>query len=188
VAGSTRPGEEQILLSHFNTITQDQDTCVFIIAPRHLDRISEVEKIVSEHNIDFTRRSRVDTSTIIHSGIILLDTMGELSQIYSFADVAFVGGSLVPLGGHNPLEPAMWGVPVLFGPHRENVRHITDLLIQEGGGIEIRGSEDFTATVLQLLQNPTEREKRGSAAQRIVEANSGVSTRTAQLLREHGIV
>ncbi|UCE18910.1 MAG: 3-deoxy-D-manno-octulosonic acid transferase [Gemmatimonadota bacterium] len=188
VAGSTRPGEEEVLLSSFSTIKEDQDECVFILAPRHMDRISEVEHILLEHHLEFVKRSSLKTSTRVTSGIILLDTMGELSQIYSLADVAFVGGSLVPLGGHNPLEPAMWGVPVLFGPHRQNIRHITDLLIHEGGGLEIKSRDEFTTTVLQLLKNPDERKKRGEAAHRVVEAHSGVSSRTVRLLREHGIV
>ena len=188
VAGSTRPGEEEILLSHFHKIKERQRDSVFIMAPRHLDRMGEVEGIVSEHNLNFVKRSDVDASTPIHSGILLLDTMGELSRIYSLADVAFVGGSLVPLGGHNPLEPAMWGVPVLFGPHRHNVRRITDLLIREGGGIEVTNGDDFAEIALRLLQNPDERKRMGEAALKVVEANSGVSSRTVKLLRERGIL
>ena len=188
VAGSTRPGEEQILLSSFDKMKARQGYLVLFIAPRHLDRIGEVEHILSEHKLTFTRRSDIDKGTSLTSGIILLDTMGELSQIYSFADVAFVGGSLVPCGGHNPLEPAMWGVPVLFGPHRDNVRQITNLLIEQKGGIEIQSGDELAATVIRLLEDADERKMRGKAALKVVEANSGVSTQTAWLLHERGLL
>ena len=188
VAGSTRPGEEEILLSSFHKIKEVVGECVLILVPRHVDRINEIEGILAAHQFDFTVRSRIGTPKPFSGDVILVDTMGELSHLYSLGDVAFVGGSLVPLGGHNPLEPAMWGVPVLFGPHRDNIRHITELLIEEKGGIEIKNSDEFALTVLQLLQDPDERNMRGQAAQRVVEANAGVSTRTAQLLRERGIL
>lgn len=188
VAGSTRPGEEQIILSSFGTIADSQDDVVLIIAPRHMDRIGEVEQLLFKHNLNFTRRSSIHETTPVHSGIILLNTMGELSQIYSFADIAFVGGSLVPLGGHNPLEPAMWGVPVLFGPHRDNVRQICNLLIEAGGGMEIKNGAEFASTVLRLLQDQNERNMRGEAALKVVEANSGVASRTVQLLQERGVL
>ena len=188
VAGSTRPGEEDIILSSFDRITDSQGDVVLIIAPRHVDRIGEVEQLLIKHRLEFTRRSSIHETAPRHSGVILLDTMGELSQIYSFADIAFVGGSLVPLGGHNPLEPAMWGVPVLFGPHRDNVRQICNLLIEGKGGIEIQDGQEFAAIVLRLLQDEDERKMRGEAALRVVEVNSGVSTRTVQLLHERGVL
>lgn len=188
VAGSTRPGEEEILLPGYTKVREAQGETVFIMAPRHLDRIGEVERILSNRGMEFTSRSRTDNTVSIDSGIILLDTMGELTQVYSFADVAFVGGSLVPCGGHNPLEPAMWGVPVLFGPHRDHVRQLTDLLIQQQGGIEIKNGDDFADTVIRLLKDPDERERRGRSALKVVEDHSGVATRTVQVLRHHGVL
>ena len=188
VAGSTRPGEEAMLISNYTRIHEAEPATVFIIAPRHLDRLSEVEGLLTEQGLPVSRRTRIDGSTAIDSGILLLDTMGELSSIYSFADLAFVGGSLVPLGGHNPLEPAMWGIPVLFGPYRDNVRQLTDWLLQEQGGIEIRDGDDFTETVIRLLRNPDERKRRGTAALKVVQSKAGVSTRTVQLLQEVGIL
>ena len=188
IAGSTRPGEEELLVSGYRTIQKALNDTVFIIAPRHLERIGDVEHILTEHGLDFSRRSDLHPHQALRSGIVLLDTMGELSHLYSCTDIAFVGGSLVPLGGHNPLEPAMWGVPVLFGPYRDNIRQLTDLLITEKASIEIRNGDDFGQIALRLLQDPDRRKRMGEAALKVVEANSGVASRTAQLLRERDIV
>jgi 3-deoxy-D-manno-octulosonic-acid transferase len=189
VAGSTRPGEEKIWLSAFKQIANKMGKVVLILAPRHLDRIAEIESLLTMEGLAYSKRSQIDVAAAGESGgIILLDTMGELLQVYSFADVAFVGGTLASFGGHNPLEPAMWGIPVLFGPHRDNIRDISNLLLQEGGCIEVTDDGDISETVLHLLQHSDERRMRGEAARRVVEANAGVARKTAQLLQERGTV
>lgn len=187
VAGSTRPGEEELLMAGFVRIQEAEPSAVLIIAPRHLDRLSEVEQLLTDGGHRYLKRTQIDDFTSIDSGYLLVDTMGELSDMYALADLAFIGGSLVPLGGHNPLEPAMWGIPVLFGPYRDNVRQQTDWLIQEQGGIEIQDARDFAETVLRLLRDPEEREMRGQAALKVVEEHSGISTRTVRFLRDFNI-
>ncbi len=188
VAGSTRPGEEAIWLAAFPRIAAETDKVILILAPRHLDRIGQIEHLLAEAGLTCRKRSEMDGSSVFDSGIILLDTMGELLQVYSLADVAFVGGTLAPFGGHNLLEPAMWSVPVLFGPYQDNVHDIASLLLQEGGGIEVRDDDDIVRTVLHLLRNPDVRRSQGQAAYRIIEAKAGVSKKTVRLLQERGIL
>jgi 3-deoxy-D-manno-octulosonic-acid transferase len=188
VAGSTRPGEEEMLISAYPRIREAEPKTVLIIAPRHLDRLPEVEQLLQERGLGFARRTAMDGSQNLEAGLLLLDTMGELSSLYSLADIAFVGGSLVPLGGHNPLEPAMWGIPVLFGPYRDNVRQLTDWLLESQGGVEIRDSASLAESAVRLLGDPEERQRRGRAALKVVESKTGASTRTVRFLKSRGVL
>jgi 3-deoxy-D-manno-octulosonic-acid transferase len=188
VAGSTRPGEEAIWLRAFRRIAAEKDPVILILAPRHLDRIGQIENLLAETGLTFRKRSEIDASGILESGILLLDTMGELLQVYSLADVAFVGGTLAPFGGHNLLEPAMWSVPVLFGPYQDHVRDIAALLLQEGAGIEVNDDDDIVRAVSHLLDHPEVRRSKGQAAYRIIEGKAGVSKKTVRLLQERGIL
>jgi 3-deoxy-D-manno-octulosonic-acid transferase len=125
VAGSTRGGEERIIARVFSELKKRYPQLLLVIAPRHLERLNEVQAYIREANLNYVLRSAITESTQADNyDVILLDTMGELTSVYSIANAAFVGGSLVPKGGQNPLEPIGQGVPTCFGPHMENFSEI----------------------------------------------------------------
>ncbi len=192
IAGSTREGEEQLLVPVFKKLSERYHDLVFILAPRHLDRLNQLERILSDFSMPFVRRTRLDQPAPANSGktedspddrrVILLDTMGELSKIYSVADVAFVGGSLVPIGGHNLLEPAIYGVPVLFGPHVSNFKEEAKLLISSGGGIQVQDPDGLFVSLSGLLADDGQRRNLGQKAREAIERKTGVATKTADLI------
>jgi 3-deoxy-D-manno-octulosonic-acid transferase len=192
VGGSLREGEDQILIGVFQRLTQKHKKLVFILAPRHLDRLKHVERILSDSRIGFIRKTQLDLlgaqshpeskASPEDQTVILLDTMGELSKIYSLADLAFVGGSLVPVGGHNVLEPAIHGVPVLFGPYVDHFKEEAKILVQSGGGIQVRDEEELYLTLSDLLSNDDERTTRGQRAKEAIRKRTGVAQRTTDLI------
>ena len=128
---------------------------MLILAPRHPERFDEAEALLRQSGLTYARR------TVLKQGprarefsVILLDTIGELFKTYSMGTVVFIGGSLVPVGGHNVLEPAVFGKPVIFGRHMHNFREIARMLLQKHAGIQVAGLEQFTAQALRLLENP----------------------------------
>lgn len=174
IAASTHEGEDaQILSAHRNILEQLPDA-LLILVPRHPERFDEVAKLCHEKQFLMRRRSRnnyPDASTQVYLG----DTMGELLQLYAAADVAFVAGSLVPTGGHNPLEPAALGLPVLTGPHVFNFAEIVDALQAENAINIIHSSKMLAERVTQLLQQPEERSVLGEAGRQMVTENRGAT-------------
>lgn len=184
VAGCTRKGEEERVLQAFSQVASPQVT--LILAPRHLNRLEEVEKILRKGGFDYIRRSQASQRG--KERVILLDTYGELSSIYALCYAAFIGGSLEPLGGHNPLEPAFFGVPVIFGPSMEGNPEGAEVLLKAGGGIRVGNEEKLAQVWGRLLQNPQEREERGKSALRALEERTGRAERvTQEILREIGV-
>jgi 3-deoxy-D-manno-octulosonic-acid transferase len=183
VGGSIRNGEDEILVRVFKRLKENGENFLLVLAPRHLDRIKKIEKMLFHKKLDFVRRSELDGETPLkNQRIILLDTMGELIWIYAIADVAFVGGSLVPIGGHNLLEPAVYGVPVIFGPYVDHFKTAADLLIQCGGGIKIKNEEELYTKTLDLLKDEDKRKRMGKAAQEAIKKQGGASQKTAHLI------
>ena len=131
VCGSTRQGEEKVILEAFKTSRQKQTDLKLLLAPRHTVRVEEVEKLVFQYGFSSIKRSEIDTVRAWESDVIILDTMGELWKMYGIGICAFVGGSLVPVGGHNPLESVALGVPTCFGPHMDNARELADKCVRE---------------------------------------------------------
>jgi 3-deoxy-D-manno-octulosonic-acid transferase len=183
VAGSTRPGEEALVLEAFAQVRTQVPEAVLILAPRHLERLREVERLLAEHKLAFSRRSRVP-GELLAFPVILLDTLGELARIYGLGRVAFVGGSLVPQGGHNPLEPAVLGVPVLFGPHTEHFAQTAEVLQRKGGARTVADAGELARAVTALLQDPEEARRRGELARRAVSSQRGAAAATAELLQK----
>jgi 3-deoxy-D-manno-octulosonic-acid transferase len=183
VGGSTRSGEEEILVRVFKRLQKDNSNLLLLLAPRDLGRMRKIEKMLVHQKFNFVRRSELDgKAPLKNQRVILLDTMGELAQIYSIAEVAFVGGSLVPIGGHNLLEPAACGVCVIFGPHVDHFKAVADLLIQSGGGIKIKNEDELYIRISDLLKDQNKRKKMGKAAQEAIKKQSGVSQKTAELV------
>ena len=192
IGGSVRSGEESILIPVFKRLSEENENLLFILAPRHMDSLKEIEKALSDHKMNFVRRSRLDHLAsdtrpneevrVADHSVIILDTIGELFGIYSLADVAFVGGSLVPVGGHNLLEPAIHGVPVLFGPYVDNSREEARILIKSGGGIQVEDAEQLYLSLSDLLSDDARRAEVGKNAKEAIQRETGVSGRTADLI------
>ena len=176
IAASTHGGEDEIVLAAHRQVLQHHPTALLILVPRHPERFDAVAKQIEAGGLSLVRRSAGNMPT---SGeqVLLGDTMGELMQFYACADVAFVGGSLIAGGGHNYLEPAALGLPVLSGPHRFNFAEISDLLEQTGALVEVADAEAMAERVTGWLSDQSSARHAGAAGQAVVEANQGALER-----------
>jgi len=152
VCGSTRPGEEEIILNAFGGIRTDHKNVKLLFAPRHLDRVGEVEHLITQRGLTSIRRTRLDSSDSHDFDVMILDTLGELWKLYGIGVAAFVGGSLVPVGGHNPLEPVALGVPTCFGPYMDNCRLLADRCLHENIAVEVSNADEFENFVNRCLK------------------------------------
>jgi 3-deoxy-D-manno-octulosonic-acid transferase len=185
VAGSTHEGEEEIVLDVHRRLRKRYDNLVLILAPRRLERVQRITKIITAKGLTFLRWSGQRDKEEYDCAVLLLDTLGELSEVYSICDVAFVGRSLLaPGGGHNLIEPVAQGKPVLFGPYVENNRRTADELIENRLGIQVSNADNMEETVDQLLANGTERSLVEGKAREFILHHQGASRRMAELLDE----
>ena len=176
VAGSTHPVEEEMLLDAYRVVLTRHPSAQLLLAPRHIERADAVEALVRGRGFSVRRRSRgsqPDESESARPQVVILDSRGELAAVYQDASVDFVGGTLVPIGGHNLLEPAFWAKPVLFGPYTDHCVEIASLLVQADGGRRVSTVEELTAQLLRLFDHPQERVRMGQAAQSMVQQNQG---------------
>lgn len=181
IAASTHEGEEeQVLDAHRELLVQMPDL-LLVLAPRHPQRCDKVGALLTEKACAFVRRSEAQPCGA-DSSVFLLDSLGELNLFYAAADVAFVGGSLVSIGGHNILEPAALGLPVLFGPHMCNFADIANRLLQAQGALQVRDDAHLSEQVARLLQAVPERARMGDAARTFVAQNRGTVARQMALL------
>ena len=164
VAGSSHRGEELVLLRALQLARALLPKLMMVLAPRHPERFSEVEKLLRESSLSFERKTRSQPDQYFQKDVLLLDTVGELTEFFNAADVAFVGGSLVEVGGHNILEPARCRKPVLFGPYMENFKTIAEGMKCNGGAIEVHGAEDLARVLAELLRDPQARQRMGQSA------------------------
>jgi len=176
LAGSTHKGEDAPILDIYKGLRERYPALKLVLAPRHLDRVREVEVILKEKGLQFVRRSEV--SEKIELPILLLDTLGELATFYKYGTIVFIGGSLIPVGGHNPLEPALYGKPVLFGPHMENFRDSARILEESGGGARVDNPEGLNNRIDRLLSDIDLRQTMGNNARQAVLKNQGATERT----------
>ncbi|MGC2743420.1 MAG: 3-deoxy-D-manno-octulosonic acid transferase [Candidatus Angelobacter sp.] len=181
VCGSTAEGEEELLLATFKTVQQKFPAAVMILAPRHPERFEKVAGLISDSRLTLQRRSLWTPPQPIRSGIFLLDSVGELAAVYEFADIAFVGGSLVPIGGHNILEPAQYGAPILVGPHTFNFREIVSIF-EQGGAAKTITADALGAEFLSLLGHPEDRRRMGRLAKELFAKHAGATRRTMDAL------
>ena len=190
VAASTMPGEEPLVLEAWDLIRARYPKALLILAPRHPARFEEVSRDLTQAQRGFVRRTtlqadeQVLSRQLTSTEILLLDTIGELAGVFEVADLVFVGGSLVPTGGHNLLEPAYWSKVIAFGPHMENFRDIAKLFLDAGAAIQIRNPEELAHTAW-LLENKEVREQLGASARQVLEQNSGATARTLDGLRKY---
>ncbi len=181
VAGSTHEGEEQILLEAHRELLRSQPEALLILVPRHPNRFERVRQWLAGEQLIFAARSRGDAANPA-TQVLLADTLGELLMLYAAADVAFVGGSLVPIGGHNLLEPAALARPILTGPHNFNAPDIARLLFDSGAALQVDSASSLAQTLRELQADPARRERLGRAARSIVENNRGALDRLMALV------
>jgi len=182
VCGSTREGEEEIILDAYSEILSGFPETVLVIAPRHINRCREIFSAASSRGFSCRLRTEMDGSGRGGAQVLILDTFGELFAAYSTASVVFCGASLVPLGGQNPLEPACWGKAVLYGPSMEDFQDATVLLEEAGAGKEVSGPGDLAREVMRLLGNPEELERAGDAGRKTVVSCGNAAGRHAELI------
>ena len=172
VAGSTHAGEEEQLLDAHALLKTPHPDALLLLVPRHKDRFDGVADLLTRRGISFARRSAM-ASIGENVSVLLGDTVGELSTLYAAADIAFVGGSLVAIGGHNLLEPAALGLPVLTGPSYSNGQEIAQLLLARGAALQVNSADELAGVLRRLIENPSERERIGRVGQEIIAANRG---------------
>jgi len=187
VAGSTHPNEEEQLLEAYQTLSHSHMNVVLIMAPRHVERAQALEAVIARFGLSCVRRSQMSDKNILsaqhHSPrVIVLDSRGELPYVFCLGLVGFVGGTLVPVGGHNLLEPAQWGRPVFFGPYVDHCRDIAHQLLQARGAIQIHQPIDLVTHLLRLLEHPAEAEQMGRQALSVVQQNRGVVKENLRLI------
>ena len=182
VCGSTLDDEEAPLLSAFHNILATHPKAVMILAPRHPERFAEVAALVEQLGLRLVRRSLWSGEALAGS-VLLLDSIGELAAIYSLATVAFVGGSLVPRGGHNILEPALCGVPIVTGNHYENFRDIVSFFLSRNA-VRVVGLAELPLVFMELIGNEAERRILGQNALAALESQRGATAKTMDALIE----
>jgi 3-deoxy-D-manno-octulosonic-acid transferase len=189
VAGSTLDGEEAALLEAWPRLLEADPQLALILAPRHPERFAAVTGLLEKCGFPWVRRSdwRAQPAEaqgpLLPGQIVLLDTIGELASVYSLASMAFVGGSLIPAGGHNPLEPAQFGVPIVMGPHYANFRAITEDLLAHDA-ICITEKEKLAQVLVDLLCNRTEAKAMGERAKLVFDQQSGATDRCVEAIQE----
>ena len=183
MAGSTLDGEEAMLLETFRQVTSRYPGALLVLAPRHPQRFEPVVSLLESSGVGFQRRTEWDGQKPVAGSIFLLDSIGELASLYEFADIAFIGGSLVPRGGHNVLEAAQFGTPILVGPHTENFRDIIEVF-RQAGALRVVTPQSLTSTVLELLERDDEREGLGRRAAAVLRSQQGATERTVKALLE----
>ena len=184
IAGSTLKGEEEPVIRAFNRVRAAGVNALLIIAARHPERFDEVERLCRHEGLAVVRRTELPIDAEPRADAVVLDTIGELAPLYQIATVVFVGGSLVPAGGHNILEPALYGKPVVFGPFMENFGEIADTFLSNGAAIQVRTPGELEETMLSLIGDPVRRARVGAAARALVESNRGARDRTLVVIRD----
>ncbi|MFP4446183.1 MAG: 3-deoxy-D-manno-octulosonic acid transferase [Desulfosudaceae bacterium] len=183
VAGSTRRNEESIIAGVYEQLRTHFPDLLLILVPRHIQRAPDVLRMLRQRGLAACLKSDLDQSgTIRECPAVVVDTMGELDDIYSMATVVFCGGSLVPLGGQNVLEPAAWGVPVFFGPHMDDFADAGQLLLESGGGVQVDDGRELAEAMRTVLADPDKGRAMGRAAQEAVLAGEPAAMRHVRMV------
>lgn len=180
VAGSTVEGEDEALLPHIPRLIAKG--CFVVLAPRKPERFEIVAGLLATSGIRWARRSEMASVPVEAADLLLLDSIGELARIYQFATAAFVGGSIAPMGGHNPIEPASAGTPVAFGPHMSNFREIAETFLTAAGAVEVANAAQLIAFVEKMMVDAAARESLAASGRRVVETNRGAARASADRL------
>jgi 3-deoxy-D-manno-octulosonic-acid transferase len=184
IAGSTMRGEESAVLGAFGKIKATTPSALLVLAPRHPERFAEVERLAREAGFVTIKRSELPIDAEPRADVVVLDTIGELAQLYQVGTAVFVGGSLEDHGGHNILEPAIFGKPIVFGPHMQNFKEIADAFVANDAAIQVQTERELNTALLGLVTDPVRRARLGAAARALVEANRGAKTKTLAVIAE----
>lgn len=185
VCGSSHEGEEEALLLAYSDLLRRHAGLRLILAPRHLSRLKEVEKVVGRFGFYALMRSEISSSRKLSPGAVLIvDKFGQLAPLYSLGTINFIGGSLVHVGGHNPLEVAAWRKVALFGKYMFNFEEVARKLAESGGGIMVEGWEDLARWADRLLCSPEDLRARGESAYKVLLENAGAARRSAELFQQ----
>jgi 3-deoxy-D-manno-octulosonic-acid transferase len=184
VAGSTMKGEEAAMLRAFERVKSLLPGALMIVAPRNPERFDEAERLARETGLITVRRSHLPIDTDPRADVVILDSIGELAQLYQLATAVFVGGSLANHGGHNILEPAVFGKPIVFGPHMQNFKEIADTFLTNGAAIQVQTERELEQAMIGLVTDPVRRARLGAAARALVEANRGAKGKTLAVVAE----
>jgi len=183
IAGSIWPNEFEKMIQAVKKARDTHPELIAVLAPRHMKNLPKLEEALSAQGISYIKRSSL-SDKITDANILILDTMGELSSLYRYADLAFVGGSLVKIGGHDPLEPASSGCPTCFGPHMENSQIFVDILLNSGGAFYINDELELEKLIKKMLSDKSLAKELGRKAEQTVLDHSGVSGDIARKLAE----
>ena len=183
IAASTHQGEDEQILEAFKQVLSKNENALLVLVPRHPERFNQVYQLIEEHNLPVIRHSQTSETTA-ETCVILGDTMGELMKLYATADAAFVGGSLVENGGHNMLEPAALGIPVLSGPSIFNFNEISQELVECGGMKLVSSPAELAAESLKILASDSVKTEMGQNSQAFIAANRGALQRTLTIVQD----
>ncbi|HVW06375.1 MAG TPA: 3-deoxy-D-manno-octulosonic acid transferase [Vicinamibacterales bacterium] len=178
IAASTLKGEEMPVLAAFATVRRAHPNTLLILAPRKPERFAEAEALARGEGLRVVRRTELAVDAEPRADVVILDSIGELAHVFPVATVVFVGGSLVDQGGHNILEPAVHGKPIVFGPHMENFAEIAEAFLAHQAAVQVPDAAALTTTIVRLVGDSVERARLGAAARALVEANRGAKERT----------
>jgi 3-deoxy-D-manno-octulosonic-acid transferase len=184
IAASTLRGEEEPVLDAFQRIRATWGNALLIIAPRKPERFAEAERLAQHRGWRVARRKELPVDAEPRVDVVILDTIGELAQIYQIATLVFVGGSLADAGGHNILEPAVFGKPIVFGPHMHNFAEISRTFLENRGAVQVHSATELETVLVDLLSDPVRRASLGAAARALVEANRGARQRSLAVLTQ----
>jgi len=186
VAGSTHAGEEEVVVDVYQQLASGVKLLRLVLVPRHPERCPSVVKMLAGRQIPFVRCSELASmdELLAPDTVLLVDTVGELQQIYAVSDIVFVGGSLVPVGGHNILEASAVRKPVIFGPHMQNFREISQLLLAAGGGVMVSGKSELLTVTQRLLADDTICLNMGAKGYDLIRKNVGATASTLEMIRK----
>ena len=182
IAGSTLDGEEEAVLQAFRRVKSSVANPLLVLAPRHPERFGEVAHLARNQAFVTIRRTDLPIDSEPRADVVVLDTIGELAHLYQVATAVFVGGSLVDAGGHNVLEPAVFGKPIVFGPYMQNFKEIADAFIKHDAAIQVHTPRELEDALLALVTDPIRRARLGAAARAIVESNRGAKDKTMRVI------
>lgn len=185
VAGSTHPGEEEIIFDAFNELRRATPGLFLVVAPRHVERTREVVELARRKHIKFVLRKDINANLVPTAkpyDCLIVNTTGELKWLYKIATVIFVGKSLAGIGGQNVVEAAVSGHPVVFGPHMENFKAIAEQFVAEGACVQVRDADELRHTLQELLRDESRRAGIAAAARRVIESNVGAAQRSVELI------
>jgi 3-deoxy-D-manno-octulosonic-acid transferase len=187
VAGSTHPGEEKLVAEVYRQLLEIHPQLSLVLVPRRPERARQVGEELAKLNLRYVLRTAIagEKQALQPGGVLLVDTVGEMLTFYALADIVFVGGSLVAVGGHNILEASLLSKPVLYGPHMQNFKEIAALIRKAEGGLEVADRDDLYHQVRLLLENPAERHRLGENGRNLLLQNRGATERTLAVIARH---